>query len=73
MRRYINKFYQTGDEEHKEGGHRLMKLHGDCEQLIFLQIIMETSGIYLAELILFNSKKKSPLKMPSPPFIFAFL
>ena len=50
-----------------------MKLHGDCEQLIFLQIIMETSGIYLAELILFNSKKKSPLKMPSPPFIFAFL
>ena len=39
-----------------------MKLHGDCKQLILLQMIMERSGIYLAQLILFNSKKKKSTK-----------
>ena len=59
VRRYIDKFYQTGDAEPKEGGHGPMKLHGDCEQLILLQMIMEGLVFtYLAQLILFNSKKK---------------
>ena len=64
MRRYIDKFYQTRDAEPKEGGHRPMKLHGDCEQLFLLQMIMERSGIYLlssADFIQFQNK--SPLKM----------
>ena len=64
MRRYIDKFYQTGDAEPKEGGHGPMKLHGDCEQLILLQMIMERSGIYLVSSADFiQLQKKSPLKM----------
>ena len=50
MRHYIDKFDQTGYVEPKEGGHGPMKLHGDYEHLILLQMIMERPGIYLLEL-----------------------
>ena len=32
VRRYIDKFYQTGYVEPKEGGHGPKKLHGDHER-----------------------------------------
>ena len=62
MRRYIDKIYQTGDVEPIEGGDGHMKLHGDYEQLILLQMIMERPGIYLlssADFIQLHKKKST--------------
>ncbi len=50
VRRYIDKFYHTGDVEPKQGGQGPMKLLGDYEQLVILQMILERPGIYLLEL-----------------------
>ena len=61
MRCYIDKCYQNGDVEPKEGGHRPMKLLDDYEQLILVQMIMERPGIYLLEL-----KKKLLMKFGVP-------
>ena len=49
VRRYVTKFYQTGDiqpKEHRNGPERLL---GDFEQIILVQVLSENPSIYLYE------------------------
>ena len=50
IRRYIRMFEQTGDVQPNTQQHGPSKLLGDYEQLVLLRIILENTGIYLAEI-----------------------
>ena len=50
VRRYLQKFYQTGNVEPVSQKHRPPQLLGSFEQLTIFRMIMDFPGIYLHEM-----------------------
>ena len=50
IRRYLTRFWSTGEVQPTSQRHGPLKLLGDFEQLVLLNLVLENPGIYLDEL-----------------------